>query len=128
MDGRGELGGYANYADWRVANAIVVDVIRTISERDDGIGGQLDTAMVMVAAENIPAGREVRWDYDSVPRRPFRRAMLARGVPAEALDSPDYAAVVWKIRGGAAMLRRRRRLYCRMQTSRMPHSTSLAYV
>ena len=44
----------------------------------------------------------MRWDYDSVPRRPFRRAMLARGVPAEALDSPDYAAVVWKIRGGAA--------------------------
>jgi hypothetical protein len=34
VDGRGELGGYANYADWRVANAIVItDVIRTVHRR-----------------------------------------------------------------------------------------------
>ena len=60
IDGRGELGGYANYAERRVANAIVVDVIRTIQEIGAGVGDGLETAMVVVAAVDIPAGREVR--------------------------------------------------------------------
>ena len=100
IDGRGELGGYANYADRRVANAIVADVIRTVQARGDSAGDRLETAMVVIAAEDIPAGREVRWDYDHKSGRPFRRAMLARGVPAEALDSRDYATVVWTIADG----------------------------
>jgi hypothetical protein len=109
IDGRGELGGYANYADWRVANAIVSDVIRTIQTQDSSAGNQLDTAMVVIAAEDIPAGREVRWDYDHEPGRPFRRAMLARGVPAEALDSRAYAVATWTIANGvmeAGMIQR----------------------
>ena len=101
VDGRGELGGYANYADWRVANAIVTDVIRTVQARGDSAGDRLETAMVVIAAEDIPAGREVRWDYDRQKSgRRFRRAMLERGVPAEALDSREYATAAWTIAEG----------------------------
>ena len=41
--------------------------------------------MVVIAAEDIPAGREVRWDYDHTAGRPFRAAMIARGITAEEL-------------------------------------------
>ena len=30
-----------------------------------GAGNGLNTAMIVVAAVDIPAGREVRWDYDN---------------------------------------------------------------
>ena len=79
VDGKGELGGYANYANRRVANAIVVDVMRTVQEAGMGAGDGLDTAMILVAAVDIPAGREVRWDYmisrraDHSERRCYRR-------------------------------------------------------
>ena len=42
IDGRGELGGYANYADNTVANATVADVIRTVQEMNTGAGNALD--------------------------------------------------------------------------------------
>ena len=86
-----------------MANEIVADVIRTVQARGDSAGDQLDTAMVVIAAEDIPAGREVRcrWDYDHQNSgRLFRRAMMARGVPAEALDSREYAAATWTMAEG----------------------------
>ena len=49
IDGRGELGGYANYADNTVANATVADVIRTVQEMNTGAGNALDVAMIVVA-------------------------------------------------------------------------------
>ena len=39
----------------------------------------------------------MRWDYDNSSGRPFRAAMLARGITVEELDSPEYATVVWTI-------------------------------
>ena len=97
IDGKGELGGYANYAHRRVANAVVSDVIRTVQAVETGAGSGLNTAMIVVAAVDIPAGREVRWDYDNSSGRPFRAAMLARGITVEELDSPEYATVVWTV-------------------------------
>ena len=97
IDGKGELGGYANYAHRRVANSVVSDVIRTVQAVEMGAGSGLNTAMIVVAAVDIPAGREVRWDYDNSSGRPFRAAMLARGTTVEELDSPEYATVVWTI-------------------------------
>ena len=38
IDGKGELGGYANYAHRRVANAMVSDVIRTVVGTGGGNG------------------------------------------------------------------------------------------
>ena len=61
IDEKGELGGYANYAHRRVANAVVSDVIRTVQAVEMGAGSGLNTAMIVVAAVDIPAGREVRW-------------------------------------------------------------------
>ena len=90
IDGRGELGGYANYADNTVANATVADVIRTVQEMNTGAGNALDVAMIVVATVDIPAGREVRWDYDHTQDRPFRAAMLKRGITADELDSDAY--------------------------------------
>ena len=52
--------------------------------------------MIGVAAVDIPAGREVRWDYDNSSGRPFRAAMLARGITVKELDSPEYAEV-WTV-------------------------------
>ena len=89
IDGKGELGGYANYAGRRAANAIVSDVIRTVQAMEGDAGSGLSTAMIVVAAVDIPAGREVRWDYDHTTGRPFRTAMIARGITAEELDSSD---------------------------------------
>lgn len=103
IDGKGELGGYANYAGKRAANAIVSDVIRTVQAMDEGVDRGLNTAMIVVAAVDIPAGREVRWDYDHTVGRPFRVAMIARGITAEELDSADYASVVWAIADSAVM-------------------------
>ena len=47
----------------------------------------------------------MRWDYDHTQGRPFRAAMLARGITAAELDSPGYAAAVWTIADDAAMPR-----------------------
>ena len=59
--------------------------------------------MIVVAAVDIPAGREVRWDYDHTAGRPFRAAMIARGITAEELDSSDYASVVWAVADDAVL-------------------------
>ena len=111
IDGKGELGGYANYADRRAANAIVSDVIRTVQAMEQGAEGALSTAMIVVAAVDIPAGREVRWDYDHNTGRPFRAAMIARGVTAEELDSPAYAAIVWAVADNAICQQLRSRMW-----------------
>ena len=103
VDGKGELGGYANYAGGRAANAVVSDVIRTVQAMKGDAGSGLSTAMIVVAAVDIPAGREVRWDYDYTAGRPFRAAMMARGITAEELDSTDYADVVWTVANSAVM-------------------------
>ena len=44
IDEKGELGGYANYAHRRVANAVVSDVIRTVQAVEMGAGSGLNTA------------------------------------------------------------------------------------
>jgi hypothetical protein len=103
IDGKGELGGYANYADRRAANAIVSDVIRTVQAMGQGADDGLSTAMIVVAAVDIPTGREVRWDYDNDTSRPFRAAMIARGITAEELDSPEYATIAWTVADNAVI-------------------------
>ena len=103
IDGRGELGGYANSADNTVANATVADVIRTVQEMNTGAGNALDVAMIVVATVDIPAGREVRWDYDHTQDRPFRAAMLRRGITADELDSDAYATVEWAMADDVVM-------------------------
>ena len=123
IDGKGELGGYANYAHRRVANAVVSDVIRTVQAMEMGTGSGLNTAMIVIAAVDIPAGREVRWDYDNSSGRPFRAAMLARGITVEELDSPEYATTVWTITDGPW----RRGACSRMRSSRMPRSVNSAW-
>ena len=55
------------------------------------------TAAVVVARQDIPAGQEVRWDYDHCASRPFRAAMIARGVAARDLDSADYLHRRWLV-------------------------------
>ena len=90
------IAGFANYAPQVNANA---------NFEDWGIGSKLkgkeyltefDHCVVLLAAHRIPAGREVRVDYDMGSRsHPFRRSMLKRGIPQEALDDPLYKRVQW---------------------------------
>ena len=42
-------------------------------------------------------------DYDNEAGRPFRAAMIARGIPAEELHSSEYASVVWAVADNAIM-------------------------
>ena len=53
--------------------------------------------MLLIAKEKIPAGCEVRTDYDRGDKAsPFRAKMLKDGVPAIVLDSADYKAQRWQ--------------------------------
>eukprot|EP00966_Prymnesium_polylepis_P314694 7271656-Prymnesium_polylepis.1 len=95
IDGRGELAGYANYAHSGVANAGAHDVLPSVLRRPDHASIAVMTATVVVARQEIPMGQEVRWDYDHDPGRPFRAAMLARGVSERELDSDEYKRGRW---------------------------------
>jgi hypothetical protein len=87
IDGQGELGGYANYACAMQANAVVLDVLHSLVKA--GRKPKTDTMVLLVAACEIEAGQEVRFDYDGASKG-FREAMISRGIGAEALDSGRY--------------------------------------
>jgi len=87
---KGNLGGYANYAPWEVANAFFLDDYPNTPP-------EYDTFVLMVAKHDIPHGQEIRADYDTAnEHHEFRRAMLANGVAATQLDRNDYLAVLWR--------------------------------
>jgi hypothetical protein len=86
------LAGYANYASDRVANVEFEDRGRT----KGASSATRRTDIVLKAKHHVPAGRELRVDYDmGVADRPFRTQMIAQGVAVADLDSSDYKRVQW---------------------------------
>ena len=69
------LAGYANYVSNTQANAMFEDQ----AERNKGAAD--GAYVVLLAKEDIEAGREVRVDYDvGCTKRPFRDQLIAAGV------------------------------------------------
>jgi hypothetical protein len=61
-----------------------------------------DTMMLLVAACDVEAGREIRFNYDGDDTG-FREAMIARGIQAAALDSGAYKEGRWRASAWAMM-------------------------
>jgi hypothetical protein len=83
----GGLGGFANFAEGRHANA------RFVLETTEG-----DTRPVVAvrAVGAIPMGTEIRIDYDKgSSKHPFRDQMVEEGVPLASLRSSEYKQVIW---------------------------------
>lgn len=82
------LGGYANYSESAFANAKF--------STDDPFP-EKHTSVVLKAKEFIPAGTEVRVDYDIGNRkeRPFYKQLRQQGVPRSSLAGHEYKRVVW---------------------------------
>ena len=97
FDGAGRLAGFANYAGGDAANALVWDILPTILQRPNQAQVPISTALVVVARYDLPAGQEMRYDYGAGGTRGVRTQMLARGIPAEALDSTAYRERRWKV-------------------------------
>lgn len=94
IDGVHQLGGYANYAPDQYANAYAKDLLPILIEQDPT--GPLQTALVLVAKEDIRLGQEIRFDYDGGPDKSFRQQMLERGVVTQKeLDSASYKERRW---------------------------------
>jgi hypothetical protein len=90
------IAGYANYSPQVNANANFEDwgIGKKLSNK--GYLTEFQHCVVLQAAHRIPAGREVRVDYDmGVGGHPFRDSMLKRGISKEALDDPTYKRVQW---------------------------------
>ena len=100
IDGRGELGGYANYACAEQANAVMLDVLHSLVKA--GRRPKHDTMMLLVAACDVEAGQEIRFNYDGDDTG-FREAMIARGIQAAALDSGAYREARWRATAWAMM-------------------------
>ena len=100
IDGQGELGGYANYACAEQANAVVLDVLHSLVKA--GRKPTQDTMVLLVAACDVEAGREIRFNYDGDDTG-FREAMIARGIQAAALDSGAYKESRWRASAWAMM-------------------------
>ena len=100
IDGQGELGGYANYACAAQANAVVLDVLRSLVQA--GRRPKTDTVVLLVAACDIEVGQEIRFEYDGATKG-FREAMISRGIGADELDSGRYREVRWRTTAWAMM-------------------------
>jgi hypothetical protein len=84
------LAGFANYAEGDAANAHFVD--EATSATDPG----MRTNIILYAAKHIPAGTEIRVDYDvGSSGHPFRDQMCAKGIPLSALRDTSYSAQRW---------------------------------
>ena len=87
------LAGYANYAPHKHANANFEDRGQHMP-RD----AQLAHNVVLVAKDNIPAGQEIRVDYDmGAAGHPFRDNMIRqKGITAQQLNSTAYKQTKWE--------------------------------
>ena len=84
------LAGYANYVAMRQANGMFEDRAREVHHSTTH-----RTYVVLLAAEDVEAGKEIRVDYDmGSAKRPFRDQMVAAGLTE--LDSSDYKEVQWE--------------------------------
>lgn len=80
----GNLAGYANHSEHKLANARFVDQTRRHGR----------SQVVLLAKEFIPGGTEIRVDYDMGSHvYPFRDMMIARGTYDA---SPDYKRTSWE--------------------------------
>ena len=88
------LAGYANYAEGDAANAIFVDQAASAGTKQHT---GATTNIWLRAAAYIPAGTELRVDYDmGSSQHPFRDQMLKNGVSRRALRVPSYQSNQWK--------------------------------
>ena len=86
------ISGYANYSDHQYANAYFID--------NTCKGGKC--TVVLMAGEFIPAGREIRVDYDMGSSvHPFRDMMVKKGIYDDCKQ--EYKNIRWEfpLRGGA---------------------------
>ncbi len=91
IDGLPNLAAFANYVTRTHANAIFEDRAHLQNKPSP-----FRTFIVLKASRDIPAGKEVRVDYDlGVVDRPFRKQMLANGISKRDLDSKDYEQITW---------------------------------
>lgn len=78
------IAGYANYSDQQCANAYFVDDTRK--------GGRC--TVVLMAGEFIPAGTEIRVDYDMGSSvHPFRDMMIKKGIYHDCKE--EYKNIHW---------------------------------
>ena len=86
------LPGRANYSS--VPNARFEDDCNF--EFSDAHKGA--TNVLLIVAETIPAGTEIRVDYDGDDQenRPYREMLLLAGVSLHDLDDPSYKCVRWE--------------------------------
>lgn len=86
----GGIGGYANYASGKRANACYSD------DADEAPAGEESYVWIM-ALEDIPSHTELRIDYDRGRRKKEFREQIARmhGVPLRVLDDKTYKTVRW---------------------------------
>ena len=83
------LAGYANYVAARQANGMFEDRAKEFRR-----SAEHRTYVVLLAAEDIEAGTEIRVDYDmGCSTHPFRDQMLAAGMTD--LDSSAYKDTRW---------------------------------
>ena len=82
------------------ANAVVLDVLHSLVRV--GRKPKPDTVVLLVAACDIEAGQEIRFDYDGAAEG-FREAMISRGIDADELDSSRYREARWRVSAWAMM-------------------------
>lgn len=96
----GNLAGFANYATHARANAEFVDAA---GEGPAAAASSRRTNIQLRARAPIPAGTEIRVDYDrGVAGRPFYEQMLAEGATRASLTTAAYKRRRWAYPGGGA--------------------------
>jgi len=82
--------GFANYAVNSIANATFEDTKHESRE----------TSVILKSTQSIPAGCEIRVDYDLGQRStPFLDSLLSRGLPRSYFISPAYKQHIWTYPG-----------------------------
>jgi hypothetical protein len=78
--------GFANYAVNSIANATFEDTKDKSRE----------TSVILKSKQFIPAGCEIRVDYDLGQRStPFLNSLIAKGLPRSYFVSPAYKQCIW---------------------------------
>lgn len=78
--------GFANYAVNSIANATFEDTKHESRE----------TSVILKSKQFIPAGCEIRVDYDLGQRStPFLNSLISKGLPRSYFTSPAYKQHIW---------------------------------
>ena len=94
IDGKGQLAGFGNHAPDVIANAEAVDILPTIIKNGVPYSGR--HALVIVAKRNIPAGAEIRYDYNSNDDDVMVSMMMSKyGLTRSQIENGVWRTVRW---------------------------------